>query len=118
MLAQALILIILLFFFIYLLVIFSVTLLEIIINVPLLYIVLARAYFEIKKEQKLHYYIIPFIIFLLISSYFIIRQKSFSVYHIWWPTITLALSFIAANLAVYLMPYLAKLKNKKKTKSL
>jgi len=76
--------------------------LQIIINLPLLYIVGVRSYVEIHKEKKTKQYLISLgitsLIFLIIFG---IAKLSYNII-VWWPTVFLIVMYLIAHLIMFL----------------
>jgi len=101
MLVHGLFLLLVLFFFFIGVSLFIPTIIELIINIPVLYTVILRSYIEIYKEQKYTEYIIG----LLAGLFFYLAKKDlFTVfttpYILWSPTLFLTVSFLTAQLII------------------
>ncbi len=101
MLIHLLFLVLALFFFLIGVSLFIPTIIELLINIPVLYAIILRSYIELYKEQKYTEYIIG----LLAGLFFYLAKRdlflSFTTpYILWSPTIFLVISFLTAQLII------------------
>lgn len=90
--------VVLLLFTVWLISSFFVDILELIINLVVLYAICVRGYIEIEREKKQYYYLIGFVITALF--FLVTKQDIFSkVFHVWKPVFFLAIVFLIAQLA-------------------
>jgi Ca2+/Na+ antiporter len=95
---EILTLVVLVLFFTYLVVLFGATLIEMAINLPLIWILLTRVYLEIKHGRRDVY-----LISLLISAMIFIMLWNFETrYFIWWITQFVIVIFLIAQI-VYII---------------
>ncbi len=108
--------IVILVFLLWVIMLFAITLLELIINLPLLWAVTLRSYTEIKKEKKHAYYFLALLMTTLIFIFFTNTLFNFaSKTHIWWITSFLIFIFIIAQLIMLVEKHSGKLKKLKKS---
>ena len=103
MIAHLLFLLIALFFFLLGVSLFIPTIIEIIINIPIIYAVLLRSYVEIFKEQKY----ITYLIGLLSGLFFYLAKMDLfeeftTPYILWSPVFFLVICFLTAQLIILL----------------
>ena len=77
---------------------FFANIIELIINLAILYAVCVRGYIEVEKEQKGYHYLLGILIITII--FLIARINLFSkIYYIWVPVLFLAAIFLFAQLS-------------------
>ena len=113
MIVHLLFLLLVLFFFLLGISLFIPTLIELLINIPILYAIILRSYIEISNEQKYTEYLIG----LLAGLFFYLAKRDlfqgFSTpYILWAPTLFLLVSFLVAQLII-LISTLQKRHNKR-----
>jgi len=90
--------IVLLLFSIWLVSSFFVNILELIINLVILWAVCVRGYVELEKEKKHNYYLVGLLITTLL--FLVTKQDIFSkVFHVWKPVLFLIMVFLFAQLS-------------------
>ena len=101
MIIHILFLLLVLFFFLYGVALFVPTIVELLINIPILYAILLRSYVELFEERK-H---VPYLVGLLAALLFFLVQRSlflgFTTHYILWsPTLFLIVAFVTAQLII------------------
>ncbi|MBI2546040.1 hypothetical protein HYV81_02560 [Candidatus Woesearchaeota archaeon] len=101
MIIHILFLLLVLFFFLYGIALFVPTIVELLLNLPILYAILLRSYVELFEERKY----VPYLIGLLAALLFFLAQRSlflsFTTHYILWsPTLFLIVAFVVAQLII------------------
>ncbi|MCG2719997.1 MAG: hypothetical protein L6266_04695 [Nanoarchaeota archaeon] len=93
-------------FGIFLMALFQAELIQVIINIPILWVILLRSQAHIKKEKKTIPYIIGLVVTTVLFLTLPLAENSLKAY-LWWPTLFIIILFILANIIV-LMQRLTK----------
>ncbi len=88
-------------FSIFLIILFQAEIIQIVINIPILWITVLRSQAHIKKEGKAKYYWIALIITTILFLVLPIAKNSLKIY-LWWPTLFIIIMFILANIIVFI----------------
>ena len=84
-------------FSIFLIVLFQAEIIQVVINIPILWITVLRSQAHIKKEGKAKYYWIALIITTVLFLTIPLAENSLKIY-LWWPTLFVLILFILAQI--------------------
>lgn len=94
-------------FSIFLVVLFKAELIQVIINIPILWITILRAQAHIKKEDRALYYWIALALTTILFLVLPIAENSLKIY-LWWPTLFILILFVVGHLSVLIHKLIEK----------
>ncbi len=86
-------------FSIFLILLFSQEIIQVIINIPILWAILLRSQAHIKKEDKALHYLISLVITTTLFLALPLAKNSLKIY-LWWPTLFIVIMFLLAQFIV------------------
>lgn len=101
MFAAIAVIFVLLAFSVFLIYLFGYEITQIIMNIPILWLILLRAQAHIQKEKRALYYWIGLIITTVLFLILPLAENTLRFY-IWWPTLFIVFIFLIAQSAFYI----------------
>ncbi len=94
-------------FSIFLILLFAQEIIQVIINIPILWVILLRSQAHIKKEDKALHYLIALVITTILFLVLPLAKNSLKLY-IWWPTLFIVILFVLAQVIVLIEKFSKK----------